>query len=130
MFPFCSSTVIHCRSLSGFVVTRYGSFGATADVPVRICAVHGVATGTVLDLGSLGLRLLVGGPTRHWCGAVIAACPCRAVLIVPADQDYCQLLCDPGPGRGAVRVLNTAWRICRCQVRPTEADLSSASGCY
>jgi DNA polymerase-1 len=32
----------------------------------------------------------------------------RDVLIMSADQDYYQLLRDPAPGHGAVRVLNTA----------------------
>jgi DNA polymerase-1 len=34
----------------------------------------------------------------------------RDVLIMSVDQDYYQLLRDPAPGRGAVRVLNTARR--------------------
>jgi DNA polymerase-1 len=42
--------------------------------------------------------------------ALAAACPGRDVLIVSMDQDYYQLLRDPAPGRGAVRVLNTARR--------------------
>ena len=42
--------------------------------------------------------------------ALAAACPGRDVLIVSMDQDYYQLLRDPEPGRGAVRVLNTAMR--------------------
>ena len=37
-----------------------------------------------------------------------AAAPDRDVLIASTDQDYYQLLRDPGPGLGAVRVLNTA----------------------
>ena len=39
-----------------------------------------------------------------------ASCPERDVLIASVDQDYYQLLRDAGPGRGAVRVLNTARR--------------------
>jgi DNA polymerase-1 len=39
-----------------------------------------------------------------------ASCPERDVLIASADQDYYQLLRDAGPGRGSVRVLNTARR--------------------
>jgi DNA polymerase-1 len=39
-----------------------------------------------------------------------AADPAREVLIASTDQDYYQLLRDPGPGRGGVRVLNTAMR--------------------
>jgi len=42
--------------------------------------------------------------------ALAAACPSRDVLIVSMDQDYYQLLRDPAPGRGEVRVLNTARR--------------------
>jgi DNA polymerase-1 len=34
----------------------------------------------------------------------------REVLIASMDQDYYQLLRDPGPDRGAVRVLNTSMR--------------------
>jgi DNA polymerase-1 len=39
-----------------------------------------------------------------------AAAPGRDVLIMSADQDFYQLLRDPAPGLGAVRVLNTARR--------------------
>jgi DNA polymerase-1 len=39
-----------------------------------------------------------------------AASPGREVLIMSADQDYYQLLRDPAPGLGPVRVLNTARR--------------------
>jgi DNA polymerase-1 len=39
-----------------------------------------------------------------------AADPAREVLIASTDQDYYQLLRDPGPGRGGVRVFNTAMR--------------------
>jgi DNA polymerase I len=39
-----------------------------------------------------------------------AGCPERDVLIASVDQDYYQLLRDAGPGRGSVRVLNTARR--------------------
>jgi DNA polymerase-1 len=38
------------------------------------------------------------------------AAPGRDVLIASMDQDYYQLLRDPGPDQGAVRVLNTAMR--------------------
>ena len=41
---------------------------------------------------------------------IAAAAPGRDVLIMSADQDYYQLLRDPAPGLGAVRVLNTARR--------------------
>ena len=39
-----------------------------------------------------------------------ASCPERDVLIASVDQDYYQLLREAGPGRGSVRVLNTARR--------------------
>ena len=42
--------------------------------------------------------------------ALAAACPDRNVLIASMDQDYYQLLRDPGPGLGSVQVLNTARR--------------------
>ncbi len=39
-----------------------------------------------------------------------AADPARDILIASMDQDFYQLLRDPGPGCGPVRVLNTAMR--------------------
>jgi DNA polymerase I len=39
-----------------------------------------------------------------------ASCSARDVLIASVDQDYFQLVRDAGPGRGSVRVLNTARR--------------------
>jgi DNA polymerase-1 len=41
---------------------------------------------------------------------LVTAHPGREVLIASMDQDYYQLLRDPGPARSAVRVLNTAMR--------------------
>ncbi len=41
---------------------------------------------------------------------LVTAHPGRDVLIASMDQDYYQLLHDPGPASSAVRVLNTAMR--------------------
>ena len=53
----------------------------------------------------------IGDPEADDVIATLAAsCPERDVLISSVDQDYYQLLRDAGPGRGSVRVLNTARR--------------------
>jgi DNA polymerase-1 len=49
-----------------------------------------------------------------------ASRPERDVLIASVDQDFCQLLRDAGPGRGSVRVLNTARRAGSRLVGPAE----------
>jgi DNA polymerase I len=41
---------------------------------------------------------------------LVTAHPSREILIASMDQDYYQLLRDPGPGGAGVRVLNTAMR--------------------
>src|ERR1700733_12778810 len=46
--------------------------------------------------------------------------PGRDVLIASMDQDFYQLLRDPGPGCSAVRVLNTAMRPGRRVIGPAE----------
>jgi DNA polymerase-1 len=54
--------------------------------------------------------------------ALAAACPGRDVLIVSMDQDYYQLLRDPAPGRGTVRVLNTVRRPGSRLIGPAEVQ--------
>jgi DNA polymerase I len=51
-----------------------------------------------------------------------ASCPERDVLIASVDQDYYQLPRDAGPGRGSVRVLNTARRAGSRLVGPAEVQ--------
>jgi DNA polymerase I len=51
------------------------------------------------------------------------ACPGRDVLIASTDQDYYQLLRDPGPDHGAVRVLNTAMRPGSRLIGPAEVTV-------
>ncbi len=51
---------------------------------------------------------------------LVTAHPGRDVLIASMDQDYYQLLRDPGPGSSAVRVMNTAMRPGSRMIGPAE----------
>lgn len=58
--------------------------------------------------------------------AIAAAEASREVMIMSADQDFYQLLRDPAPGLGAVRVLNTARRAGSRLIGP--ADVAARYG--
>ena len=51
-----------------------------------------------------------------------AACPGRDVLIMSMDQDYYQLLRDPAPGHGSIRLLNTVMRPGQRIIGPAEVS--------
>jgi DNA polymerase-1 len=80
--------------------------GDEALKPIR--ALASVKAG--LDLLAVTWVEITDAEADDVIATLAAACPERDVIIASADQDFCQLLRDPGPGRGPVRVLNTARR--------------------
>jgi DNA polymerase-1 len=63
-----------------------------------------------LDLFAITWVEITDAEADDVIATLAASCPERDVLIASVDQDYYQLLRDAGPGRGSVRVLNTARR--------------------
>lgn len=63
-----------------------------------------------LDLFGIAWVEIADAEADDVIATLAAGCPERDVLIASTDQDYCQLLRDAGPGRGSVRILNTARR--------------------
>jgi DNA polymerase I len=63
-----------------------------------------------LDLFGIAWVEISAAEADDVIATLAGSCPQRDVLIASADQDYYQLLRDAGPGRGSVRVLNTARR--------------------
>lgn len=80
--------------------------GDEALKPIR--ALPAVKAG--LDLFAITWVEITDAEADDVIATLAASCPQRDVLIASVDQDYYQLLCDAGPGRGSVRVLNTARR--------------------
>jgi DNA polymerase-1 len=78
--------------------------GDEALKPIR--ALPAVKAG--LDLFAITWIEISDAEADDVIATLAARCPQREVLIASADQDYYQLLRDAGPGRGSVRVLNTA----------------------
>jgi DNA polymerase-1 len=73
-----------------------------------ILALPDVKTG--LDMYGITWIEIVDAEADDVIATLAAACPARDILIASMDQDFCQLLRDPGPGHGPVRILNTAMR--------------------
>lgn len=80
----------------------------TPEALKPILALPDVKTG--LDLHGITWIEINDAEADDVIATLTAADPARDVLIASTDQDYYQLLRDPGPGRGAVRILNTAIR--------------------
>jgi DNA polymerase-1 len=78
--------------------------GDNALKPIR--ALPSVKAG--LDLFAITWVEIDDAEADDVIATLAASCPERDVLIASADQDFCQLLRDAGPGHGSVRVLNTA----------------------
>jgi DNA polymerase-1 len=80
--------------------------GGEALKPIR--ALPSVKAG--LDLFAITWVEINDAEADDVIATLAASCPARDVLIASVDQDFYQLLRDAGPGRGSVRVLNTARR--------------------
>jgi DNA polymerase-1 len=90
--------------------------GGEALKPIR--ALPAVKAG--LDLFAIAWVEIDDAEADDVIATLAASCPERDVLIASVDQDYYQLLRDAGPGRGSVRVLNTARRAGSRLVGPAE----------
>jgi DNA polymerase I len=98
----------------GYKATR--SDGPEALRPIK--ALPDVKNG--LDAYGITWIEISGAEADDVIATLTAASPARDVLIMSVDQDYYQLLRDPAPGRGAVRVLNTVMRPGRRLISPAE----------
>ena len=88
----------------GYKATR----PATAEALRPILALPDVKAG--LTMHSITWIEIDDAEADDVIATLAGAGPAREVLIVSTDQDYYQLLRDPGSGCGGVRVLNTAMR--------------------
>jgi DNA polymerase-1 len=98
----------------GYKATRPATPGALRP----ILALADVKAG--LDLHDIAWIEIDDAEADDVIATLAAADPAREILIASMDQDYYQLLRDPGHGRGAVRVLNTAMRPGRRLVGATQ----------
>ena len=90
--------------------------GSEALKPIR--ALPAVKAG--LDLFDVGWVEVSDAEADDVIATLAASCPERDVLILSVDQDYYQLLRDPGLGHGSVRVLNTTRRAGSRLIGPAE----------
>ena len=88
------------------------------EAPKPILALPAVKAG--LDLFGITWVEIWDAEADDVIATLAAGCPERDVLIASADQDFYQLLRDAGPGRGSVRVLNTARRAGSRLIGPAE----------
>ncbi|MGN2642367.1 5'-3' exonuclease [Nocardia takedensis] len=74
----------------------------------------------MLDLYTIAWIEIDDAEADDVIATLVAGNPHRHILINSMDQDFYQLLRDPEPGRGSVRVLNTAMRPGHRLIGPTQ----------
>ena len=94
----------HQGTAPGYKATR----PATAEAVRPIVALPDVKAG--LTMHGITWIEIEDAEADDVIATLAAAGPAREMLIASSDQDYYQLLRDPGPSRGGVRVFNTAMR--------------------
>jgi DNA polymerase-1 len=99
---------------SGYKATRPD----TPEALKPILALPDVKAG--LDLHGITWIEIDDAEADDVIATIAAAEPARDVLIASMDQDFYQLLRDPCPGQGSVRVLNTAMRLGNRLIGPAQ----------